>query len=208
MLRPNYTRVGSVRFMNKVEAQSPVKKSQSDMHSLRNYALHGIYLALYALVKYLAFPLCNYLRFGVVRLFSSGIHATYISDGVTIMFPWNVEIGKRSSLNQGVLIDGYGGVSIGEGVRIAAYVCINTADHEFDNPDKFIMEQGYVVAPVVIEDDVWIGAGVKISKGVRIGRGCVIGSGSVVTKDIPPFSVAAGVPCSIIKSRKPRTPSE
>lgn len=175
----------------------------SDMHSPKNYILHGLYLTCYALVKYLSFPLSNYLRFGVLRLFAPRIHATYISDGVTVMFPWNVAIGRRSSLNQGVLIDGYGGVTIGEGVRIAAYVCINTADHEFDNPDVFIMDQGYVVAPVVIEDDVWIGAGVKINKGVRIGRGCVIGSSSVVTKDIPPYSVAVGVPCQVIKSRKP-----
>ncbi len=173
------------------------------MHSLKNYVRHGLYLTLYALVKYLAFPLCNYLRFGILRLFARNIHATYISEGVTIMFPWNVTIGRRSSLNQGVLIDGYGGVTIGMGVRIAAYVCINTADHAFENPDKFIMEQGYVVAPVIIEDDVWIGAGVQINKGVRIGRGCVIGSGSVVTKDIPPYSVAVGVPCQVIRSRKP-----
>ena len=64
------------------------------------------------------------------------------------------------------------------------------------------MDQGFVIAEVVIEDDVWIGSGVQINKGVRIGKGSIIGSGSVVTKDIPPYSVAAGVPCQVLKKRQ------
>jgi maltose O-acetyltransferase len=66
----------------------------------------------------------------------------------------------------------------------------------------FIVDQGYVVAPIVVEDDVWMGAGVNINKGVSIGKGSIIGSGSVVTKDIPPYSIAAGVPCRIIGTRE------
>ena len=188
--------------MEKIDTVQRITKPRSDMHSFRNYVLHGIYLLLYGLVKYLSFPFTNYLRSGILRLFSSTIKTTHIADGVSIWFPWNVKIGRRSSLNQGVIIDGYGGVNIGEGVRIAPYVCINTADHEFDDPDKFIMEQGFVIAEVNIEDDVWIGVGSKINKGVRIGKGSVIGSGSVVTKDIPPYSVAVGVPCRVTRSRK------
>ena len=188
--------------MNELNGVQPTRKPRSEMRSARNVILHGLYLAVYACVKYVSFPLFNYLRYGVLRLFSSGIKTTYISDGVTIWFPWNVKIGPRSSLNQGVIIDGYGRVTVGEGVRIAPYVCINTADHEYDDPDRFICEQGFVLAEVNIEDDVWIGVGAKINKGVRIGQGSVIGSGSVVTKDIPPYSVAVGVPCRVIKSRK------
>jgi acetyltransferase-like isoleucine patch superfamily enzyme len=188
--------------MNEYNAVQATHRPRSDMHSAKNVVLHGVYLALYAFVKYVSFPFFNYLRFGVLRLFSSGIKTTTIGDGVTIWFPWNVKIGPRSSLNQGVIIDGYGHVTLGEGVRIAPYVCINTADHEFDDPDRFIVEQGFVVAEVNVEDDVWIGAGAKINKGVRIGRGSIIGSGSVVTKDIPPYSIAVGVPCQVIKSRK------
>lgn len=58
-----------------------------------------------------------------------------------------------------------------------------------------------MVAPIHIEDDVWIGAGVKVLKGVTIGKGSVIGAGAVVTKDIPPYSIAAGVPCRVIGKR-------
>lgn len=187
--------------MNKDKFKGVVR-SNSDMHSFKNYLLHGIYLTLYGFFKYMSFPLSNLIRYGILRLFSRNIRSKYVADGVTIWFPWNVKIGKNSSLNQGVLIDGYGGVNIGQGVRIAAYVCINTADHEYADPDIFIKDQGYVVAEINIEDDVWIGAGTKINKGVRIGKGCVIGSGSVVTHDIPPFSIAVGVPCHVIRSRK------
>ena len=187
--------------MNKDKVKGTVKPN-SDMHSFKNYLLHGIYLTLYGFFKYMSFPLSNLVRYGILRLFSNNIQSKYVGDGVTIWFPWNVKIGKNSSLNQGVLIDGYGGVNIGEGVRIAAYVCINTADHEYANPDVFIKDQGYVVAEINIEDDVWIGTGTKINKGVRIGKGCVIGSGSVITHDIPPYSIAVGVPCHVIRSRK------
>jgi acetyltransferase-like isoleucine patch superfamily enzyme len=177
-------------------------RPKSDMNSLGNCVLHGLYLGLYAFVKNLSFPFFNYLRYGVIRLFSRTVRATYVADGVLIVFPWRVRIGRNSSLNQGVIIDGFGGVNIGEGVRIAAYVTINTADHDFSDPGKCIMDQGYICGEVNIEDDVWIGSGVCINKGVTIGKGSVIGSGSVVTRDIPPYSVAAGVPCRVIKKRE------
>jgi acetyltransferase-like isoleucine patch superfamily enzyme len=174
---------------------------KTDMNSLTNQLLHGIYLSIWACFKYLSFPFFNYLRYGVLRLFSANIRATYIADGVTIMFPWRVRIGRNSSLNQGCILDGYGGIDIGQGVRIAAYVTINTADHNFSDSSRPIMDQGYVCGPVHIEDDVWIGAHVCINKGVTIGRGSVIGSGSVVTKDIPSYSVAVGNPCRVIRER-------
>ena len=163
--------------------------------------LHGLYLSLYAFVKYLPFPFSDFLRYAVLRLVGTPTRSAYIADGVTIFFPWRVKIGQRCSLNQGVVIDGYGGVDLGDCVRIAAYVTINTADHEFSDPDRPIMEQGYLCAPVRIADDVWIGTHACINKGVTIGRGSVIGSGSVVTHDIPPDSVAAGVPCRVLRQR-------
>lgn len=174
---------------------------RAEMHTLQNQVLHGIYLGLYALVKYMAFPFANYLRFGVLRLFMHQVSSNYISDGVMIWFPWRVSIGRKCSLNQGVIIDGFGGVDIGDGVRIAAYVYINTSDHDFADLETPISQQGFVVGKVIIEDDVWIGTHTTINKGCRIGRGSVIGSGSVVTHDIPPYSIAYGVPCRVAKKR-------
>jgi len=176
-------------------------RPNSDMKNLKNCVFHGVYISLYSPFKNISFPFFNYMRYGVIRLFTRNIRTTYISDGVFIWFPWRVKLGKGSSLNQGVLIDGYGGVDIGDGVRIAAYSTINTADHNFSDASKRIMDQGYICGKVVIEDDVWIGTHVCINKGVTIGKGSVIGSGSVVTKDIPPYSIAVGAPCCVIKKR-------
>ena len=81
-------------------------------------------------------------------------------------------------------------------------VVIYTSGHKFDRTDIPMMEQGNTDAePVTIGDDVWIGRRVMIMPGVTIGNGCVIGAGAVVTKDIPPYSVAGGVPAKVLKSR-------
>lgn len=178
--------------------------SKEEMNTTRNLLAHGVYLGLYAFFKYLPFPFFEYFRYAIIRLFSRTIETSYIKDGVTIMFPWRVRIGRNSSLNQGVIIDGFGGVSIGCNVRIASYCTLNTADHCFEDPDTPIHEQGYLCAPITIEDDVWLGSHVNVNKGVTIGRGSVIGAGSVVTRDIPPYSIAVGIPCKPIRSRKPR----
>jgi acetyltransferase-like isoleucine patch superfamily enzyme len=177
-------------------------KTNDEMKTPKNLFLHGVYLGLYAFVKYLPFPFFHYFRFGVVKLFAPEIKSTMIADGVAIYFPWNIRMKKKSTLNQGVILNGYGGIEIGEGVRIASNVAVNSVDHRFDDPDEFIYKQGFVCSKIVIEDDVWIGANACIHKGVTIGKGSVIGGGSVVTKDIPPYSVAVGVPAKVIKKRK------
>ena len=176
--------------------------TNEEMKGVKNMFLHGVYLGLYGFVKYLPFPFFHYLRFAVVRIFSRNLRTTSIADGVVIYFPWLVSVGENSTLNQGVIIDGFGGVDIGKGVRIAANTIINTADHNFEDSSKFIYEQGYICAQVTINDDVWIGANSCINKGVTIGKGAVIGAGSVVTRDVPAYSIAVGVPAKVIKKRK------
>jgi acetyltransferase-like isoleucine patch superfamily enzyme len=76
------------------------------------------------------------------------------------------------------------------------------ANHVFSDPDRPIHSQGLDHAPITIEDDVWIGGRVNVVAGVTVGRGSVIGAGAVVTKDVPPYSVAVGVPARVIKSRR------
>ncbi|MBL7053954.1 acyltransferase [Patescibacteria group bacterium] len=175
---------------------------RNKMHNFKNYFIHAIYFALYGMVKYIPFPLCNYLRYLVLKLFMGrNLKTSYIGEMVNIYFPWNVKIGEKCSLNEGVIIDGTGEVKIGKGVRIAARTMINTADHKTDS-DKLIAEQGFIIGKVIIEDDVWIGGHVIINKGVKIGKGSIIGAGAVVTKNIPPYSIAVGVPCKVIKKRE------
>ena len=93
-------------------------------------------------------------------------------------------------------------ITIGNGVRIAPHVVVFASNHSFADTDIPIFKQSVKTAPITIEDDVWIATQVTIVAGVRIGRGSVIGAGAVVTKDIPPWSVAVGVPARVIKTRK------
>jgi acetyltransferase-like isoleucine patch superfamily enzyme len=102
----------------------------------------------------------------------------------------------------GAHINAKAGVQIGNDCLIADGAKIWSINHQFDNPQLLISEQGYVHGPVEIGDDVWIAANAIILPGVTIGRGAVVGAGSVVTKDVPPFTVVVGVPAKPIKRRK------
>ena len=120
----------------------------------------------------------------------------------------NVALGDNASVQAYSVLVGYGSldaptgpIQIGNDVRIAPHVMMIAANHRFAAPDRPIRNQGLDHAPIVIEDDVWIGGRVNVVAGVRIGRGSVIGAGAVVTKDIPPYSVAVGVPARVIRSR-------
>ena len=120
----------------------------------------------------------------------------------------NVVLGDDASVQAYSILVGYGSeespkgqIRIGNGVRIAPHVMMIAANHVFSDPDRPIHGQGLDYAPIVVEDDVWIGGRVNVVAGVTIGQGAVIGAGAVVTIDIPPYSVAVGVPARIIKSR-------
>jgi acetyltransferase-like isoleucine patch superfamily enzyme len=103
-------------------------------------------------------------------------------------------VGRNSRLN-GVHIDARELVQIGENVRIAPYTIILDSDFH-DVKDHFSEGSS---KPIIIEDDVWLATRSTILKGVRIGKGAVIATGAVVTKDVPPYCVAAGVPARVIK---------
>jgi acetyltransferase-like isoleucine patch superfamily enzyme len=92
-----------------------------------------------------------------------------------------------------------GPVTIGSHVNLAQGITVTALNHNFDNPQLRIDEQGVSTQPVTIGDDVWIGANAVILPGVTIGSHTVIAAGAVVTKDIPPQSLAAGVPATIRK---------
>lgn len=121
---------------------------------------------------------------------------------ITIKFPERISIGSHVGIGEYSLLDGDGSLTIGDYVRIASHVSIVTFAHNFDNCDLPIKLQGKKLEPVVIEDDCWIGTGAIILGGVRVGRGSVVGAGSVVTKDLPAYSIALGVPARVIRNRK------
>lgn len=110
-------------------------------------------------------------------------------------------IGSHTAINAGCMITAMEKVEIGSNVMLAPNVCVLDVDHSFQRRDIPIAQQGYRIKPVVIEDDVWIGTGAVITKGVRIGKGAIIGANSVVTRDIPSFAIAVGIPARVIKGR-------
>lgn len=92
-----------------------------------------------------------------------------------------------------------GPVTIGHHVNLAQGITVTALNHNFEDAGKRIDEQGVSTKPVVIEDDIWIGANAVVLPGVTIGHHSVVAAGAVVTKDVPPHSLVAGVPAKIIK---------
>jgi acetyltransferase-like isoleucine patch superfamily enzyme len=126
----------------------------------------------------------------------------WIGDGVALRsHVGRVTVGAKVVIGGGTTVNSYLDVSIGDGALIADDVHITDFDHRTERLDVPIKDQGIVTSPVRIGADVWLGRGVTVLRGVDIGRGSVIGAHSVVTRDVPPYSVAVGSPARIVRSR-------
>jgi len=95
-----------------------------------------------------------------------------------------------------------GKIRIGPNCLFGPRVTIIAGNHGFRNKDIPIRFQGGIAKNILIDEDVWLSANVTVLGGVAIGKGAVIGAGSVVTKDIPPYSISAGIPAKIIGNRE------
>ena len=126
----------------------------------------------------------------------------FLYHSLTVFYPNNIEIGDNAKINRGVFITAIDKIKIGNDVLIGPYTVINSGNHNYSNPDIPIRLQGHITKPIVIEDDVWIGANATILAGVTIGKGAVVGAGAVVTSYVAPFTVVGGVPAQFIKYRK------
>ena len=125
--------------------------------------------------------------------------------------------GGQINLNQYVflgpynVIYGHGGVEIGQNSLISMHCRILSSNHTIPDRSRHIRWEPDILLPTTIGKDVWLGAGVTVLGGVTIGDGCVVGAGAVVTHDLPPYSVAVGVPAKVVKMRSPTeaiTPQE
>jgi acetyltransferase-like isoleucine patch superfamily enzyme len=92
-----------------------------------------------------------------------------------------------------------GPVCIGSHVNLAQGITVTALNHNFEDKEKRIDEQGITTKPIIIGDDVWIGANAVILPGVTIGKHCVVAAGAVVTKDVPDNTIVGGVPAKEIK---------
>lgn len=151
-------------------------------------------------VKYLPSPIGDVLRYLVLKSCARQVSTFWIRSGVTIWWPSRIAIG-RSSINEDVHLNGFGGINIGDNVMIGHRCSLVSDEHVFDRTDIPISEQGRAPRPIEIGDDVYLGCNVTVLPGTCIGKGAVIGAGSVVKGDIPPGMVAAGVPARLIRQR-------
>ncbi|MHB8959828.1 MAG: acyltransferase [Candidatus Limnocylindrales bacterium] len=133
-----------------------------------------------------------------------GRGAALVCTGVIARPGVGISIGDRSAIGDHSYLGGQGGIAIGSDVLFGPRVHVFSENHEFADIDQVIRTQGEIRAPVTIEDDCWIGAGSTILGGVRIGHGVVVGAGTVVTRDVPPYAVAVGVPARVVSFRDGR----
>jgi len=111
-----------------------------------------------------------------------------------------IRIGAGTFLNIGVMVAAHELVEIGDHCMFANGCFVTDAAHRFDDPDRPVTWQGFTSkGPTRIGDNVWCGANVVVTSGVTIGERCVVGANSVVTRDLPPYSIAAGAPAAVVK---------
>lgn len=113
-----------------------------------------------------------------------------------------IEVGRNVTIGPYSVIYGHGGVTIGDDTLIAMHCRIVSSNHDIPSPQFTIRSQPDVPLSVKIGRDVWLGAGATVLGGVEIGDGCVVAAGAVVTKSLPPYAIALGVPASVVKYRE------
>jgi acetyltransferase-like isoleucine patch superfamily enzyme len=110
-------------------------------------------------------------------------------------------IGSGTYVNRYTIFDAHDQLHIGRRVMIGPHCYFTDADHGID-PGTSVQSQPMRLAPLIVEDEAWIGAHATILPGVRIGKGAVVGAGSVVTRDVPSLAIAVGVPARVIRYRQ------
>jgi acetyltransferase-like isoleucine patch superfamily enzyme len=123
-----------------------------------------------------------------------GSSPTHVGEGLLL--------GNHSSCDAYCFFGAGGMITIGEHVIMGQHVCFHAETHNHDSIEVSIRTQGVTPMPIVVEDDCWIGANVTILGGSKLGRGSIVGAGAVVRGEFPPYSVIAGVPARLIRSRR------
>jgi acetyltransferase-like isoleucine patch superfamily enzyme len=119
-----------------------------------------------------------------------------IALGVRMWGGRNLSMGARAVVNQGCYIDARGGVRIDSDASVSREVCVLTAAHDLEDPSF-----GAPTAPVRLSSRCWLGARAMVLPGVTVGEGAVVAAGAVVTRDVEPYTVVAGVPARVIRER-------
>ena len=126
----------------------------------------------------------------------------HLGDGTSLRcHEGTLSIGDKVVFGRNNVVNAYLDISIGATSIIADMVYVTDFDHVFTDVERPIKDQGLVKSPVRIGADVWLANKVSVVRGTVIGDGCVVAANAVVTRDLPPYSVAVGVPARVIRNR-------
>lgn len=139
----------------------------------------------------------NYYK---LKLKKCGKHVMF-ANNITMFDADKIEIGNNVRIGKNATLSGYGGIKIGNNVSFAQDCIIWSSNHNYYSPNALPFDRGSTMRPVIIGDNVWIGARVTIVPGVNVGEGSVIAMGAVVTKDVPVGAVVGGNPAKVLKFR-------
>lgn len=171
--------------------------------------MNRIIIELYTWLEFFLSLIPGFIGFRVRRLFYKQFFSYQgknfnISQWGKIQQPSAISIGNNVGFNDRIWLAANikgGQITIGDDTIIGPNCVIHSGNHVFTDKDNLIRKQGYIFKPIIIGNDVWIGANVTILQGVEIGNGVIIAAGSVVTKNMDPFSIYGGVPAKKIKNR-------
>ena len=175
----------------KTFARGLLKSYKLNQYAKRNIFIHpSVYIAKSALIE---------TRNGGKIAIDEG---TEIMEGVLVLsYGGTITIGKRCSINPYTILNGHGGLTIGDDVLIASATMIIPSNHNFQDLDEPIRLQGETKKGINIQNNVWIAHGCSILDGVTIESGAVIAAGSVVNKNVAANTIVGGVPMKFIKNR-------
>ncbi len=125
----------------------------------------------------------------------------WIQPRVIIVHSERISVGKNFGINSGTYINAVGGIEIGNYVLLGNNVTISSGMHPIEGSHPTVFERQTIPKKIIIEDDVWIGAGAVIMPGVKLAKGTIVGANSTVTKDTQEYSVVVGSPAIMIRKR-------
>lgn len=143
-----------------------------------------------------------FIRGGFAKIFFGSCRGfCWIQPRVVLIHTERLRIGKSMGINSGSYINAIGGIEVGDYVLIGSNVTISSGMHPIEGPTPAVFARQTIPRKIIIEDDVWIGAGAVIMPGIRLAKGSVIGANSVVTRDTKEYSVNLGAPARFVRSR-------
>lgn len=171
-------------------------------YPLWTYPARALWLAVQATVWRIAWKRIPGLRAAILKAFGAAMpFRILLSEGVRVYFPWALVLGRHVAIGPRVDFYNLGGVRLGDRVVVSQDVYFCGGTHDYSDARYPLIRR-----EILVEDDVWIGAGAFIGPGVTVGRGAVVGARAVVMSDVPSWKVVAGNPARVIKDRVLRAP--